>query len=274
MKSGKYPFNRLWVINPWCHVIFWYMLSISVLILFSTALTTIFLSTFRDLLSEGTWSNIELSFFISLVATIILFAAWRRFLFLKSDLSSLLIYLGAVPEISKRNIQSRLGNILIYAKLDRPYRDYWPHPRASYTRIVDGKTHIIREGGYHPRYMLSMGRIYFFLFADFDAVKEADVKIIIEGNNKCKLSSSTGVESLDDVLLSAAIHEDPEQEFIDVRVNRNILRVAIHGGSWYGENYGHRIVEGLNFMNTVSDRLKPHFREVSLNDFDITEFVN
>ncbi|SCZ65838.1 hypothetical protein SAMN03097708_02887 [Thiohalomonas denitrificans] len=99
---------------------------------------------------------------ISILTLFVLVAFfWRSALCLNSDVSRAIRKRGGSFRISGKKGAGQVLGVDIEIEFDRPFLDYWPHPRGTHKEIVCDEEVSIRVGAYNPRYMKKMSAIKF-----------------------------------------------------------------------------------------------------------------
>ena len=192
--------------------------------------------------SSGAPDIIETIFILILFVLIALF--WRSALCLKSDVRRAIKKRGGSFYISGKEGLGTLLGVSIEVKFDRPFLDYWPHPRGKHKKIVYGEEVSVPVGSYNPEYMRKMSTIKLCLNCD------ADVNV--------RLCSSRTIECRCDFWreLSDEFNEVFGNGFGDweFKITDGVMGMEFKSGSWEGGIFISKINCGLDKLLSINKK--------------------
>lgn len=194
--------------------------------------------------------------------------AWRRFLFLKKDLTVLLERHGHRPSDGRIIIRGEMGSYYIDAHLDRPFRDYSPFVPHFRRRIGNnGSLKLESENPLNPSRMLRASRIDLYWLGELRELAGAEIRIALRTSRgpDVIIEHISGPEEMINPVRKAAGELKMPDSQLEVCVMKRWLRVRIVGGSWLGKAFGQRIEEGIAFTERLVDSLRRRFPPLDPN---------
>lgn len=173
----------------------------------------------------------------------VVYFMWRSFIFVRSDAKLRFDEIGASVLFSGGDVYAVVDGVNVKIIFDRPFLDYWPHPRGTRYDVVCGKRVKTNVGGYNPRYMCRMARVEFCLDGYFFG-------------RECSMCSGDDAKCCGDKLLS--IKKILNELFgggvgdWEMVVASNNIYIIVRSGSWEGELLWHKVINGIDFMRDNS----------------------
>jgi len=179
---------------------------------------------------------------ISILTLFVLIALfWRSVLCRKSDVSSAIKKRGGAFHISGKEGVGTLLGVSIKIKFDRPFLDYWPHPRGTHKEVVCGEEVSVPVGAYNPEYMRKMSTIKIYLKCD--------------AAENFRICSSRNMECCCNIWreLSNELNELFGNGFGDweFRITDGVMGMEFKSGSWEGDIFINKIEWGVAKLLTI-----------------------
>ncbi|MDF1613700.1 hypothetical protein [Desulfurivibrio dismutans] len=166
---------------------------------------------------------------------------WRLPLCLKPDIKRVVMAMGGTFLAEKRLAKGLVGKVGYEIRFDRPFFDYWPHPRG-----VD-----VQIGGYNPKYMRRLSEIR--LRVDLEKPLSRRVRLC-PGNSENEIIDDTlAVTGQWRHAFEESFGNEPGDWELELEQNR--LSALIRSGTWEGTTFAGKVRKGIELMHQMADDL-------------------